>query len=171
MYLMFNDNNLKIMGKIRLETSARSVIDDVYKIGEKVYFVPDGTNALKRGEIVAVHACVSSKYRRFLENDLFKEFNDIENQFAHYVVMVPKGNTRNDPDDSDFYICDYIDLYSTVDEYLSVHDLKQFDCDVWLSRGVSISDSVYARTKEDAFARLKEKYPEAKSVTETDPYK
>ena len=62
-------------------------------------------------------------------------------------------------------------MYPTVDEYLSVHDLKQFDCDVWLSRCSSISESVYAKTKEDAFARLKEKYPEAISVTEPDPYR
>lgn len=160
------------MGKIRIDAASHGMLSNVYKIGEKVYFVPKGSNALKRCEIVAVHACVAGRYGKILENDLYKEFSDRDNDYyAHYIVMIAKENVENDKEDSDFYICNYTDLYPTVDEYLSVHDFKQFDCDVWLSKCSSISETIYAKTKEDAFARLKEKYPEAISVTETDPYR
>ena len=49
--------------------------------------------------------------------------------------------------------------------------LITFDCEVFMERYWSFPETVISETLEDAIAFLKEKYPNAHSVREADPYR
>ena len=119
-----------------------------FHVGDTVYFAVDDVRRITKGTIVKVDF-VNNK-----ENGKSHFQYTIENQDNHELYEVPSENVSD-----------------TLDHLLDKKGLRRFDCEVFLDRCSSLFETVIAETLEDAIASLKEKYPNAYTICETDPWR
>lgn len=135
---------LALIGKHNID----KVFTNEFHIGDTVYFAVDESCRIIKGTVVKV-GFVNDK-----EDGKSHVQYTIENQDNHELYEVSSENVAD-----------------TLDHLLDKKGLRRFDCEVFMERYWSEPETVIAETLEDAIALLKEKYPNAYSIRESDPYR
>ena len=130
------------------KSTASNALTSEFHIGDTVYFAVDESSRIIKGTVVKV-GFVNNK-----ENGKSHFQYTIEDQDNHELYEVPSENVSD-----------------TLDHLLDKKGLRRFDCEVFLDRCSSLFETVIAETLEDAIASLKEKYPNAYTIRETDPWR
>ena len=117
-----------------------------YRIGETVYFIVYETRMILKGTVVKIDSV-----------------NDKEDGKSHVQYTI-----EEDYDKHELYEVSSENVADTLDNLLEKKRLKRFNCEVFMDRYWSLSESVIAETLDDAIASLKEKYPNAYTIRERD---
>ena len=135
---------LALIGKHNID----KVLTSKFHVGDAVYFAVDESRRIIKGTVVKV-GIVNNK-----DDEKSHVQYTIENQDNHELHEVSSENVAD-----------------TLDNLLEKKGLRIFNCEVFMDRYWSLSESVIAETHDDAIASLKEKYPNAYSIRESDPWR
>ena len=112
-----------------------------FKLGDEVFFIPEGTHEVKKGVIVRIMADTAV-------------FNTGTTIHVNYTIN----------DDSTKYDVPYYNVYNKyIDARLEAEGLCEYEFVIHFN-DACFFDKIYAKKPEDAYDALQKKYPEASDI-------
>ena len=112
-----------------------------FKLGDKVFFIPEGTHEVKRGVVVRIMADIAK----------FKTGTK-----PHVDYTIKDASTK--------YDVPYYNVYSEFnDAKLKAEGLCKFEFVIYFN-DTCFFDKIYAKKYEDAYDALQKKYPKANDI-------
>lgn len=109
-----------------------------FKLGDEVFFIPEGTQEVKKGVVVRIMADIA-------------KFKTSTKPHVNYTIK----------DASTKYDVPYYNVYSErIDAKLKAEGLHKFEFVIHFNNACFF-DKIYAKGEKDAYAALEKKYPEA----------
>ena len=130
------------------KSNISNVLISRFSIGDTVYFITCDPRTIIKGTVVKVD---------FVDN------KEDEKSHVQYTI--------ENQDNHELHEVSYENVADTLDNLLEKKGLRIFNCEVFMDRYWSLSESVISETHDDAIASLKEKYPNAYSIRESDPWR